>query len=75
MQSFIIPHPSRRVFYLPVVVMGLAAAFLFPLLLLVGAKDREWLRVTKPGGCSFDSRGLLAFHKLALCMCTCTAVL
>lgn len=60
MQSFIIPHPSLCVFYLPVVVLGLAAAFLFPLLLLVGAKDGEWLHVTKPGGCSYDSRGPLA---------------
>jgi len=58
MQSFVIPHPSRCVFYLPVVVMGLAAALPFALLLLVGAKYEEWLHVTKPGGWSFDSRGL-----------------
>lgn len=40
MQSFVIPHPSCCVFYLPV-VMGLFAAFLFPKLLLAGAKDRN----------------------------------
>lgn len=54
-------------------VMALFVAFLFPKLLLAGAKDRNGFIVTKPGGCSFCSRGLLASRKQALCIAVCTA--
>uniref|UniRef100_A0A493SU41 Uncharacterized protein n=1 Tax=Anas platyrhynchos platyrhynchos TaxID=8840 RepID=A0A493SU41_ANAPP len=63
----IIPHPSCCAWHLPVSVTGLAAAFL----LLVGAKGQEWLRVTKSGGCPFDSHGLFAFYKVCLCAHVC----